>query len=104
MPNRNGVKDAGEAGIPNVTISGPNGETKTTGADGSYNFDNLDGGLYSVSAPAAAAGKLLFTSTPLSITLAEGAFSPNNDFGYVPGGLSGFAYVDANRNGAKGCG
>ena len=98
--NRNGAKDAGEAGIPNVTISGPNGETTATGADGSYHFDNLDGGLYSVSAPATAAEKLLFTSTPLSITVAEGAFSPNNDFGYVTGGLSGFAYVDANRNGA----
>ena len=99
--NRNSVKDAGEAGIPNVTITGPNAETTTTVRDGSYSFDNVDGGLYSVSAPAAAAGKMLYTASPLSITLAAGAFSPNNDFGYVPGGLSGFAYVDANGDGIK---
>jgi uncharacterized protein (DUF2141 family) len=102
--NRNSVKDAGEAGIPNVTITGPNGQTTTTGADGSYSFDNLDGGLYSVVAPTAAAGKMLFTSNSLSITVAAGAFSPNNDFGYVPGGLSGVAYVDANRNGTRDAG
>ncbi len=101
--NRNGVKDAGEAGIGNVTISGPGGTT-TTAADGSYAFSNLDAGSYSVSAPSAASGKALFTASPLSVTIAAGATSANNNFGYVTGGISGFAYVDANRNGAKDAG
>src|SRR6185503_10148759 len=59
--NRNGVKDAGEAGIGNVTISGPGGTT-TTAADGSYAFSNLDAGSYSVSAPSTASAKALFTA------------------------------------------
>src|SRR5205823_14910105 len=74
--NRNGVKDAGEAGIANVTITGPSGATATTAADGSYSFSSLDGGTYSVSAPAAASGKALFTASPLSVTDIAGASWP----------------------------
>ena len=101
--NRNSVKDAGEAGLGGVTITGPGGTT-TTAADGSYAFSDLDAGAYSVSAPATASGKALFTGSPLSVTVTAGATSANNNFGYVTGGLSGFAYVDANRNSVKDAG
>ncbi len=101
--NRNSVKDAGEAGIGGVVITGPSGTT-TTAADGSYSFSSLDAGTYSVSAPSTASGKALFTASPLSVTIAAGATSANNNFGYVTGGLSGFAYVDANRNSVKDAG
>jgi hypothetical protein len=101
--NRNSVKDAGEAGIGGVVITGPSGTT-TTAADGSYSFSSLDGGTYAVSAPSTASGKALFTPSPLSVTIAAGATSANNNFGYVTGGLSGFAYVDANRNSIKDAG
>jgi hypothetical protein len=98
--NRNGVKDAGEAGIAGVVISGPGG-TATTAADGSYSFSNLNAGTYSVSAPATASGKALFTASPLSATVAAGGTSPNNNFGYVTGTISGYTYFDANHNGVK---
>ena len=57
-----------------------------------------------VTAPSTASGKALFTANPLSVTIAAGATSANNNFGYVTGGLSGFAYVDANRNSVKDAG
>ena len=57
-----------------------------------------------MSAPSAASGKALFTAASLTATVAAGGSSPNNNFGYVPGGLSGFAYVDANKNGVKDAG
>src|SRR5262249_43561375 len=102
--NRNGVMDSGEAGIGNVTVTGPGGATTVTAADGSYSFNSLDAGTYAVSAPSAASGKALFTASPLSVTIAAGATSANNNFGYVTGAVSGFAYVDVNRNGVKDAG
>src|SRR5262249_61749579 len=72
--------------------------TATTAADGSYSFSNLDAATYSVSAPSSTSGKALFTASPLSVVVAAGATSADNNFGYVTGGLSGFPYVDANRN------
>src|SRR5439155_3929657 len=76
----------------------------TTAADGSYSFSSLDAGTYSISAPASTGGKALGTASPLSATIAAGASSPNNNFGYVTGGLSGYAYADTNRNGVKDAG
>jgi len=102
--NRNSVKDAGEAGLGGVLITGPSGATTTTAADGSYSFSNLNAGTYSVSAPSTASGLARFTASPLSVTIAAGATSANNNFGYVTGTISGFTYVDANRNGVKDAG
>src|SRR6185436_5664986 len=89
--NNNGVKDAGEPPIGSVTVTGPGGATTVTAADGSYSFVNLETGTYNVSAPAAASGKARSTPSPLSVAVTAGANSPNNNFGYVPGSLSGFA-------------
>ncbi len=104
--NRNSVKDAGEAGLGGVTVtlSGAASATTTTAADGSYSFTGLNSGSYSVSAPATAAGLARFTTSPLNITLAAGATSANNNFGYVTGTISGYTYFDANRNGVKDAG
>jgi uncharacterized repeat protein (TIGR01451 family) len=60
--NRDGVQDAGELGVPGVTVNlytpGPDGivgtaddvlvDTQTTAGDGSYLFDNLPAGQYYV--------------------------------------------------------
>ena len=53
--NRNGIQDAGEAGVPNVTItllSGCTGgtvvRTATTNAGGNYSFTNLTPGQYRI--------------------------------------------------------
>ncbi len=102
--NGNGAKDAGEAGIGGVVITGRAAPRRTTAADGSYSFSNLDAGSYNVSAPSTASGKARSTPSPLSVALTAGQNSPNNNFGYIQGGLSGFAYVDANGNGAKDAG
>jgi serine-aspartate repeat-containing protein C/D/E len=51
--NKNGIQDAGEAGISGVTvklldINGTQVTTTTTNANGGYNFSNLNPGTYSV--------------------------------------------------------
>ncbi len=48
--NRNGLQDAGEPGIGGVTVtlSGSSSATTTTAANGSYSFNNLQAGTYSV--------------------------------------------------------
>ncbi len=102
--NRNGVKDAGEAGLGNVTITGPAVTQRRRRRTAATASTTSTAGIVQVSAPAAASGKALFTASPLSVTLAAGATSTDNNFGYVPGGLSGFAYVDANRNSIKDAG
>src|SRR6185503_9810324 len=95
--------DAGEAPVGGivVTLSGTAAATATTAADGSYSFAGLKAGNYSVSAPSPAAGRLRFTTSPLSITLSAGQIQPNVNFGYVTGSISGFGYVDVNRNGVR---
>jgi protocatechuate 3,4-dioxygenase beta subunit len=51
--NENGIQDAGEPGVPNVTVTLYDGSgtligTTTTDANGNYRFDNLTPGSYSV--------------------------------------------------------
>jgi hypothetical protein len=101
--NGNGMRDASEPGIPNVTIAlgGPLASTTTTGPDGSYTFEQLNADTYSTASEVTAAGYMLSTASPLSVTLSPGEERSEVNFGYVPGGLSGYAYVDANDNGQR---
>jgi hypothetical protein len=101
--NRNGMRDPGEAGLGGVAISMAGGATGTTNtaSDGSYSFSSLLAGGYTITAPATAAGRQLFTTNPLAVSLAAGELRPNVNFGYVPGGISGFAYADSNGNGVR---
>jgi SdrD B-like domain len=101
--DRNGFKDVGEPGIPGVviTLAGPTGGTATTAADGSYRFGMVTAGDYTDSAPSTAAGKAIDTPSTLMFTVAAGQDLSDKNFGYVPGSLSGFAYVDSNHNGLK---
>jgi hypothetical protein len=102
--NRNGLKDAGEAGISGVTISLAGQGTTTTAGDGSYGFANLSAGSYTVSAPATAAGKALFTPASQTIGLGAGQTQSGVDFGYVSARIAGVAYKDFNRNGVRDAG
>ncbi|HEV3140318.1 MAG TPA: SdrD B-like domain-containing protein, partial [Vicinamibacterales bacterium] len=101
--NRNGVRDAGEPGLGGVavTLTGPTGGTVTTAADGTYRFALLPGGAYQAQAPSVASGWAIETTNPFPVALAAGQNRTGVDFGYVGGTISGFAYVDANRNGAR---
>ncbi|MCX6029379.1 MAG: ExeM/NucH family extracellular endonuclease [Chloroflexi bacterium] len=126
--NGNGVQDAGEVGIGNVTVDlltavgGAPGAviaTATTGADGDYQFGNLAGGSYFVKVTdqnGILAG-LKLTSGPQSkpnpfgpITVNCGDVYGDADFGYTfvvaPGhGLIGDrVWLDANHNGIQNAG
>ncbi|SFK11589.1 Cna protein B-type domain-containing protein, partial [Nitrosomonas aestuarii] len=99
--NDDGIKDAGEAGLSNVTIQLLNAagvviNTTTTAADGSYSFTGLDAGTYSVVEPTQPAGKNDGKETAGStggntdvndiisqITVNAGENSTDNNFGEV---------------------
>ena len=99
--------DAGEAVIPNVTITlqlttdASKTMTTTTGPDGKYVFPYVPAGTYSDSAPAVADGKALFTPSPLTVTVAAGEDTPNNNFGYVSGTITGTVFNDTNTTGPR---
>ncbi len=95
--NHNRTKDIGEPVLPGVVITGPGG-TATTQADGSYSFNNLSAGGYSISAPTAVSVYTLETTSPLSVTVAAGQSSPNNNFGYVTATITGNLFLDTNGN------
>jgi hypothetical protein len=82
--NGNGMMDSGEAGIGNVTIglSGSSTASTTTNANGSYFFNALLAGSYSVAAPSTAGGRPRTTPSPLAVSLTVGATVPNMNFGY----------------------
>ncbi|WP_280523915.1 SdrD B-like domain-containing protein, partial [Nitrosomonas aestuarii] len=125
--NDDGVKDAGEVGLNNVTIQLLNAagvviSTTTTAADGSYSFTGLDAGTYSVVEPTQPAGKndgketagstggnTDVNETISQITVNAGENSTDNNFGEVlpppePASISGFVYCDDNDDGVKDAG
>lgn len=117
--NNNGIKEISEAGIAGVTVTltgtsdaGPVSLTTTTAADGSYQFNGLRPGTYSIQETQPAAyldGKDTLGSlsgTALndlfnSISVASGAAGINYNFGeLLASSLAGKVYVDANNSGA----
>jgi len=122
--NNNGLKEAGEQGIPNVVVvldgvdsnGAPVHITTTTNADGFYNFDNLLPGTYRIteSQPAGYVDGLDTIGTPggtssndvfSNIVLAAGVNGANNNFGerlpVLLASLSGYVYLDCNDNGLR---
>ncbi len=70
--NNSGVQDAGEAGITGVTVTlDGTGQTRTTAGDGSYSFDQLLPGNYSVSV-SVPDGYVNTTPTTVSCNLTAG--------------------------------
>ena len=117
--NANGVQDAGEAGINGVTVelldSASNVvATATTSGDGSYTFNNLAGGNYTVrvvasSLPAGVAETYdldgVASANQATFTLAAGANRTDVDFGYRhTGSIGDRVWLDANANGAQDAG
>lgn len=121
--NANGVQDAGEPGIPGVTVNlfkcdqSPAGTTATD-ANGNYLFDNLAPGCYYVTfgtpagyqASPANAGDDTKDSdsnggTTGQYTLASGDVNLTVDAGfYKPASLGDFVWNDANKNGVQDAG
>ncbi|MBI1764183.1 MAG: carboxypeptidase regulatory-like domain-containing protein [Acidobacteria bacterium] len=118
--NNDGVKQAGEGGVPGVTIQlmgtdsqGPVNLSTATDASGSYSFSNLRPGTYTIKElqPAGftdgldAVGSLggtLANDQISNITLPQNGVGVNYNFGEgCLGSLSGFVYCDYNGDGLK---
>ncbi len=116
--NNNGQQDAGETGIPGVTVTlagtddrgGSVSVTAVTNAAGGYNFGGLRPGNYTINEmqPAAyldgldSAGTLGGTAgnDSIALSLAAGAAGTKYNFGEInPSSLSGFAWQDYNNDG-----
>ncbi len=98
--NRNGTSDTDEPFLPNWTInlSGPTSKTATTDSSGSYSFDGLPTGIYTIQ-PQIKPGWIL-TATPDSIVnLSIGGDSVRNYPLFQLGTISVFAYKDVNHDG-----
>ena len=121
--NNDGIKQAGELGLGGVPVrlQGTNDLnqavdiTINTNPDGSYAFNGLRPGTYSVTETAQPAGKLDGKETAgtaggntgvneiiSGIVLTQGFISSDNNFGEIlPAQVSGFVYCDINNDGIK---
>jgi hypothetical protein len=123
--NRNGIQDAGEAGIDGVTINlvdqfGTVLATTSTGANGSYAFTGLCANIYKVEVVSSTLPEG-FTATavnvpgsdpdkdsnpnPSKVTLeTDGSAEPAIDFGFLApcmGRIGNFVWHDENQNGIQ---
>jgi protocatechuate 3,4-dioxygenase beta subunit len=119
--NGDGWLEPGEPGLPNVTITltgtdahgNAVNQTTQTDANGLYTFSNLVPGTYTLTKTTTPAGFLDYVDRAgnlggaaghdviSQINLGSDQAGVNYDFGHVqPASVSGFVYVDANRDGA----
>ncbi|MDM8539627.1 SdrD B-like domain-containing protein [Desulfococcaceae bacterium HSG9] len=117
--NGNGVQDAGEPGIPGVTVylydgSGNLVDTQVTDANGHYLFTDLPAGDYTIKVDIATlppglvqtyddAGDL---DSQSSLTLCAGCVNLDQDFGYQSplGSIGDTVWLDTDANGAQDAG
>lgn len=104
-----GTKDAGDPRLPGWTInlSGPVNDSDVTGAAGTYSFNNLPAGTYTVTEVLKAGWRQSFPpsgSHQVNIPATGGSF-PNRDFGnFRPAEKHGEKFFDLNLNGDKDAG
>ncbi len=125
--NDNGLRESGDFGLGGITVTltGTNDlgpitpiTTTTNYTDGSYSFTGLRPGTYTVTEPPPEPTGFLqglntrgnVTPLPLNtavdqidtITVPSGGSAVENDFGKIlPASVSGFVYVDANKDGLR---
>ena len=109
-PNGNGVLNAGEVGIPGVTVELRNAagvvvQTTITGPDGSYLFTDVPPGNYTVVEPTDPTGFGSTSPNTLPITV-PGTLVPvtNVNFGEAQARVSGTVFLDTNDNGVQDAG
>lgn len=110
-----GVRDAGEPGLPGVTIrltpaAGGTARTLTTDAAGNYLFTEVVPGSYTLSevVPTGFTQTAPIPPGTIPVTLASGGSSINNVFGnfrgLLTGTISGLKFNDINGNGVRDAG
>jgi hypothetical protein len=118
--NNNGVQNAGEPGIPGVTVTltgvdvdgNPISRTTTTDALGRYEFTDLPAGTYTVTEtqPTAygdgidtlgSAGGLMSNDVFSNIPLGAGVNAVGYNFGELTSSVRGNVWVDLNRDGVR---
>ncbi len=105
--DRDGAIDAGEVGIPNVTISltdtssGTVVRTTTTDANGNYTFPDLPAATYTITETQPSGFGSTTPDSIANIALAAGSSSSGHNFGESTGSLSGSVFFDRNGNGAN---
>ena len=110
--NANGARDAGEPPLSGATITltptDPSGSpvTATSGADGTFLFQKLAAGTYSLTqTPPTGFTQTQPPTDGYQVTLATGGSSLNNNFGdfkgVLHGSLAGFVFNDLNGNGTR---
>lgn len=102
--NSNGVRESGEAGLANVSVSLTGGGSVLTDASGAYSFSGLSAGSYTVTA-ASVSGYAMSTSGTASVTITSSNVTAA--FGYVlippppTYSISGAVYFDVNGNAVR---
>jgi uncharacterized repeat protein (TIGR01451 family) len=100
-PERDGNDAGGEPAIPGVTITLRQGgtvvATATTGPDGSYRFENLPAGSYTIE-ETQPAGYGSSTPDSRSVNVSAGA-NQSIDFGDTVSSLAGIVFVDSSDDG-----
>lgn len=107
--NNNGIFDLTEFGLPNVKVYLLSGtivvDSTVTDGFGFYKFSNINAGTYNVKVEDPYQLILTNPPNPKSVTVAAGEHKTNINFGYRCGvnlaKISGYVYVDANKNGLK---
>jgi hypothetical protein len=113
--NANGTRDAGEPVLPGATVTltptSPSGDAQTavSSADGTFLFQALAAGTYSVTqTPPAGFSQTQPATDGYTVVLAAGGSSLNNNFGdfhgVLQGSLAGFVFNDLNGNGVRDAG
>lgn len=122
--NGNGTRDAGEPGLPGVTmtltgtdsVGNPVTLTTTTDANGDYRFTDLRAGTYIISETqpvgfsdgaetvGSLGGSTAVNDSIGAISLAAGQSGTGYHFGEVGVGIAGSVYVDSNNNGVRDAG
>ena len=109
--NRNGARDSGEPGLPNVTVKLLQGTTVVRvtqtepGTSGYYIFSNLAAGTYTVQVDETTvpSGYTITTNNnPKTVTIASGGENLTADFGYASGGVGSIGdrvFEDINGDG-----
>jgi hypothetical protein len=98
--NQNGVQDDNEVGIEGVTVILADGDTTVTDANGSYLFDELDAGDYTVDFETPT-DYLPTTPTRIDVTIVDEDVVVNA--GFVPVyDVAGVVFFDINGDGVQG--